>query len=96
MKPGDHVIWLRAPGRSILSGWKTQKIHGVVVRVCRHRIRIRTYFGGKEKIVSVDPDNTLACDDVDHADNTMDVVTEGEKDSCEPMLEPQHGSNQRH
>jgi hypothetical protein len=57
MNAGDPIIWLRSPGRSILSGWKVEKVPGVVVRICRHRIRIRVLMSGKEKIVSVDPDN---------------------------------------
>ncbi len=57
MQPGDCVIWLRSPGRSILSGWKVEEVPGVVVRICRHRIRIRVLMSGMEKIVSGDPDN---------------------------------------
>jgi len=57
LQPGDRVIWLRSPGRSILSGWKVEEIPGVVVRVCRRRIRIRVRMDGKQKVVSADPDN---------------------------------------
>jgi hypothetical protein len=57
LKPGDRVIWLRSPGRSILSGWNVEKIPGVVERVCQYRIRIRIQMNGKEKILSVEPDN---------------------------------------
>ena len=57
LKPGDRVIWLRSPGRSILSGWKVEEVPGIVERICRHRIRIKILMNGKEKIVYVDPDN---------------------------------------
>ena len=57
LKPGDRVIWLRSPGRSILSGWKVEEIPGIVERICTHRIRIRIQIKGEEKVVSVDPDN---------------------------------------
>jgi hypothetical protein len=59
MKPGDRVIWLRSPGRSFLSGWKLNEVPGVVVRVCRHRIRIRVRLAGSEKLVIVDPENVI-------------------------------------
>ena len=63
MKRGDHVIWLRSPGRSFLAGWRVQQIKRVVVRVCRHRIWIKTAVDGKEKIVSVNPDNTIVTEE---------------------------------
>ncbi len=59
MKEGDRVIWLRSPGRSILSGWRVQKIPGVITRVCRQRIRIRVRLAGFERLVIVDPENVL-------------------------------------
>ena len=59
LRPGDRVIWLRSPGRSILSRWKVEEIPGVVVRICRYRILIRVQIEKKEKVVSVDPDNLL-------------------------------------
>jgi len=54
-KPGDRVIWLSSPGRSILTGWRVQQITGEIVRVCKHRLRIRIGIAGQERIVSVDP-----------------------------------------
>jgi flagellar biosynthesis/type III secretory pathway M-ring protein FliF/YscJ len=57
LKPGDRVIWLRSPGRSILSGWRVEEVTGIVERLCKQRIRIRVRMEGKDKIVSVDPDN---------------------------------------
>jgi hypothetical protein len=62
MKPGDRVIWLRSPGRSFLTGWRVQAIPGEIVRVCRHRIRVRIQMNGRVKDVSVDPENVI-CDD---------------------------------
>ena len=53
------MIWLRSPGRSFLTGWKVQAIPGEIVRVCRHRIRIRVCLGGREKLVLVNPENVL-------------------------------------
>jgi hypothetical protein len=59
MKPGDRVIWLRSPGRSFLTGWKVQAIPGEIIRVCRHRIRIRVRLGGSERLVILDPENVM-------------------------------------
>ena len=59
MKPGDHVIWLRSPGRSFLSGWRLQQVPGVVVRVGRRRIRISVRHGDNEQVVNVDPENVI-------------------------------------
>lgn len=57
LQPGDRVIWLRSPGRSILSGWRVKEIPGVVVRICRCRILLRVQIEKKEKVVGVDPNN---------------------------------------
>ncbi len=62
MKPGDRVIWVRSPGRSILETWKVERIPGVVVRICRRRVRIRVCRGGTEKLASVDPENLIRDD----------------------------------
>jgi hypothetical protein len=63
MKPGDRVIWLRSPERSFLTGWRVQAIPGEIVRVCRHRIRIRVRLAGSERIVIVDPENVMNSDE---------------------------------
>jgi hypothetical protein len=63
MKPGDRVIWLRSPGRSFVTGWRLQRIPGVVVRVCRARIKIRVQVGGCEKLVNVCRENVLSDED---------------------------------
>ena len=63
MKPGDRVIWLRSPGRSFLTGWRVQSIPGVIVRVCRRRLRIRVNLRGRERIVNVDPENVMTSDE---------------------------------
>jgi hypothetical protein len=36
----------------------------VVVRVCRHRIRIRVKVGGRERVVTVDPENVVISGEV--------------------------------
>lgn len=59
MKPGDRVIWLRSAGRSFLTGWRVQKIGGVIVAVCSRRVRVKVQLGEEEKIVYVDPENLL-------------------------------------
>lgn len=61
MKPGQRVIWLRSPGRSLMSGCRIQEVPGVIVHICRHRIRISVWLDGRQKLVSVDPENVL-CD----------------------------------
>ncbi len=65
MKPGDRVIWLRSPGRSILTGWRVQRIPGEIVRVCRYRIRIRVRLCGRQRLVNVNPDNLLCDEKID-------------------------------
>ena len=64
MKVGDRVLWLHSPRRSFLSGWRVQKVPGVIVRICRRCIRIRVRLGGKEKVVNVDPENVILGEDV--------------------------------
>jgi len=59
MKPSDRVIWLRSPGRSFLTGWRVERIPGVVERVWRRRVGIRVRLDGIEKLAVVDPDNLL-------------------------------------
>ena len=58
-KPGDRVIWLRSPGRSFLTGWRVERIPGVVLRVCRKRLRIRLDLRGVSRTITVHPDNVL-------------------------------------
>lgn len=60
---GDPVIWLRSPGRSFLTGWQVQAVPGIVVRACKYRLRIRVRLKGKERVVSVDPDNVLTSEE---------------------------------
>jgi hypothetical protein len=59
MKPGDRVIWLYSPGRSLLTGWRIQRIPGVIVRVCMRRVRIRVRLGGRYRLVNVEPENLI-------------------------------------
>jgi hypothetical protein len=63
MKAGDQVIWLRSEGRSILTGWRVQAIPGVVVRNCKHRLRIRVTMKGQERVVNVHPENVPTSDE---------------------------------
>jgi hypothetical protein len=35
------------------------RVPGVIVRVCRHRIRIKVLQAGKQRLVNVDPENVL-------------------------------------
>ena len=65
MKPGDRVVWLRSPGRSFLTGWRVQRIPGVIVRVCRRRLRIKVNQGGWDRIVNVDHENVISPDEAD-------------------------------
>jgi hypothetical protein len=59
MKAGERIIWLHSPKRSILKGWRLQRIPGEIIRVCRRRIKIRVWLRGRERLVTVDPDNVL-------------------------------------
>jgi hypothetical protein len=60
MQPGDRVIWLRSRGRSFLTGWRVERIPGVVERVLRCRVGIRVRLTGTEKVAIVNPDNLLS------------------------------------
>jgi hypothetical protein len=61
-KPGDRVIWVRSPGRSILEAWKVERIPGVVVSICRRRVKITVRLGETEKLAIVDPENLIGDD----------------------------------
>ena len=63
MKPGDRVIWLHSPRRSFLTGWRLQRIPGVIEQVYRNFIRIRVRLEGREKLVNVRRDNVLSDED---------------------------------
>lgn len=52
----------------MLTGWRVQAIPGEIVRVCRHRIRIRVRLAGSERIVIVDPENMLSEEEFDSQD----------------------------
>ena len=64
MKPGDHVIWLYSKKRSFVVGWRLQRIPGVIIRVCRRRIRLKVKLRGVEKLVNVSPENVICNEDV--------------------------------
>lgn len=63
MKPGDRVTWLYSRKRPFMVGCGVERIPGVIVRVCKHRIRLRVTLHGKEKIVNVDPENVMALEE---------------------------------
>jgi hypothetical protein len=62
MTPGDRVVWVRSPGRPILEAWKVERVPGVVVGVCRHRVKISLQLGEAEKLAIVDPENLIGDD----------------------------------
>ena len=59
MKPGDRVIWIYSPKRSLLKGWRLQRIPGEIVRIHRQKIRIRVWMRGNLRCVNVYPENVL-------------------------------------
>ncbi len=59
MKPGDRVIWLYSKKRSFVTGWKVQRVLGVIVRICKRRIRLKVRLPDREKLVNVCPDNVI-------------------------------------
>ncbi len=59
MKPGDRVIWLYSRKRSFVVGWRVQRVPGVVVRICKRRIRLKVLLPGTERLVNVSPDNVI-------------------------------------
>ena len=75
MKPGDRVIWVRSPGRSILDAWKIERVSGVVVKVCRHRVKISAQLGAAEKLAIVDPENLIGDDGNDEGISQLDNST---------------------
>jgi hypothetical protein len=67
VKPGDRVIWLCSPGRSILTRWKVRRIPGVILRICRQRIKVKVRLDGRLRIINVDPDNVLCDEEADYS-----------------------------
>ena len=63
MKPGDRVIWLYSKKRSFVVGFRVQRIPGLVVRVCKRRIWLKTQLPEMEKLVKVSPENVIFEDD---------------------------------
>ena len=63
MKPGDRVVWLYSRKRSFVAGRGVQRVPGVIVRICRRRIRLRVRLLGAEKLVNVSPDNVICEED---------------------------------
>jgi hypothetical protein len=63
VKPGDRVIWLYSKKRSFIVGRGVQRIPGVIIRVCRRRIKLKVLLLGMEKLVNVNPDNVICEED---------------------------------
>ena len=61
-KPGDRVIWVRSPGRSILEARKVERVPGIVVGVCQHRVKICVRLGETERVATVAPENLIGDD----------------------------------
>ena len=59
VKPGDRVIWLYSKKRSFVVGCGVQRVPGVIIRVCKRRIRLKVLLPGTEKLVNVSPDNVI-------------------------------------
>ena len=59
MKAGDRVIWLYSKKRSFVVGYHVQRVPGVVIRICKRRIRLKVLLLGSEKLVNVSPDNII-------------------------------------
>ena len=62
MKPGDRVIWLYSRKRSFMAGRGVERVPGVIVRVCRRRIRLKVFLPGTPKLVNLNPDN-VTCEE---------------------------------
>jgi len=63
MKPGDRVIWLYSRKRSFVAGRGVQRVPGVIIRVCKRRIRLKVLSPGMKKVVNVSPDNVIGEED---------------------------------
>ncbi len=59
MMPGDRVIWLYSKKRSVVVGYRVQRVPGVVIRLCRRQIWLKIQLSGKEKLVKVSPENVI-------------------------------------
>ncbi len=59
LRPGDRVTWLYSKKRSLLLGYGVQRVPAEVIRVCKHRIRLKVNLQGSEKLVNVHPDSII-------------------------------------
>ncbi len=57
IKPGDRVTWLYSRKRSFMLGYAVQRVPVEVVRICKHRIRLKVNLQGSEKLVNVHPES---------------------------------------
>jgi hypothetical protein len=44
-------------------GCGVQRVPGVIIRVCKRRIRLKVFLLGTEKLVNVSPDNVICKED---------------------------------
>jgi hypothetical protein len=63
LKSGDRVIWLYSKKRSFVVGCGVRRVPGVIIRVCKRRIRLKVFLLGTEKLVNVSPDNVICKED---------------------------------
>ena len=54
-------MWLYSKKRSFVTGYRLPPIPGVIIRVCRRRIRLNVKLLAVEKLVNVSPENVI-CD----------------------------------
>ena len=64
MKPGDRVIWLYSKKRSFVVGCGVQRVPGVIIRVCKRRIRLKVLLPGSERLVNVNPENVICSEEI--------------------------------
>ena len=74
MKPGDRVIWLRSPGRSFATGWRVQRIPGIVVGVSRHHVVIGIRIGVQLRIANINPENLICGEDAGGPSSEMQTT----------------------
>ncbi len=59
LRPGDRVTWLYSKKRSFMLGYTVQRVPAEVVRICKHRVRLKVIEQGFEKLVNVHPDSII-------------------------------------
>ncbi len=59
------MTWLYSKKRSFVLGYGAQRLPAEVVRVCKHRIRLKVNQRGSEMVVNVHPDNVIRENDAE-------------------------------